>query len=789
MRPVNELIKEMTLLEKARLLGGKNVWETVDIPRLNIPSLFLADGPHGVRRQAGAGDHLGLNESLKATCFPTMAALACSFDEEIIEKTGRALGREAKAQGVHLLLGPGLNIKRHPFCGRNFEYASEDSYLSGKTAAAYVRGIQSEQTGACIKHFAANSQELGRMVTDSVVDEKTLRELYMTAFEIAVKEGKPQAVMSSYNRINGVYANEHRWLLTDVLRKEWGFDGIVVSDWGGSNDHCKGAEAGSNIEMPGAGLTSALDIVRAVREGRLSEQAIDDRVSEILHFIEKHVDGDGAAVSEREMSEDEIRAGREAACEAARASIVLLKNEADILPISKETKIALIGEFTLKPRFQGGGSSAVNARSAASLAQSAQKEMKDMTVCRGFSTRANISEKERKRLAGEAVEAAKKAQLVIFCFGLDDGSETEGLDRHTYSLPSVQTDLLKELYAVNPNIVGVLSGGSPVDLSCEKYMKALLHGYLSGEAGAQAMWEILTGACIPSGRLAETYPYQIASVPCHADYPSAGERVVYKEKLNVGYRYFAKHPGLVRYPFGYGLSYTAFDYSDMEVDDTGVSLTVTNTGKRAGGCVPQLYIGMNESAYERPDMELKGFRKIFLKPGESRRVRMEFDEYTFRVYDEKKSRWVVEAGTYDVMIGDNALDIRLSIPVEIGYCESAPHVKMPEGKKGKGEEASEKLHINSSLLSMEHAPCVTARLAGMILRRRLNRMKKTGKPDLNLLFQCYMPIRAIAKMTGGHVSMDMAYGLLDVINGEKGGFRRLIADWRRKRIEEKQAGL
>lgn len=786
---VKQIVSQLTLAEKARLLGGKNVWETVDIPRLSIPSLFLADGPHGVRKQAGAGDHLGLNASLPATCFPTMATLACSFDTQLVQQVGAALGKEAASLGVHLLLGPGLNIKRHPFCGRNFEYVSEDSYLSGKMAAAYVRGIQSAGTGACVKHFAANSQELGRMVTDSVPDERTLRELYLTGFEIAVREGKPQAVMSSYNRLGGVYANENPWLLMDVLRREWGFDGIVVSDWGGSNDHVRAVEAGSNLEMPGAGLASAIEIVEAVESGRLSARAVDARVEELLAFILSHTDADGAAKKDRELTGKQIKENRRIAARAAKESIVLLKNEGDILPLSKKEKVALIGEFALESRFQGGGSSAVHARHPESLALLAGQYMERVIVCRGFSMKERADAPRQKALREEALAAAREADVVIYCFGLDDGSESEGVDRTTYALPDIQTALLADICRVNSRVIGVLTGGSAVDLSVESHLQGLLHGYLGGEAGAEAMWDVLTGAYNPSGHLAETYPLHVESIPCHSSYPETGERIDYGEKMQVGYRYFCARPELVRFPFGFGLSYTSFAYADLQIFDDHLEFTVENTGQRAGACVPQLYVEKLASAYHRTAPELKGFAKVYLEPGEQKMIRMDFDRYTFRIFNADAHRWIVEEGAYTLRIGAYAGDERLAGQVLLDRYEDAavssfrPQTDPLEVLASRREGL---VHMNSPLIALKDARHPLARLAGRVLSARLRRMKRKKKADLNLLFQCYMPIRALAKMTGGRISMDMARALTAVINGVPGGLRALFTAWRKKRRAERE---
>lgn len=653
-----ELLSKLTLEEKAALLSGKTVWETRDIPRLRIPSIFLSDGPHGIRKQAGTGDHLGLNESLKATCFPTAATIANSWDEELGEEIGRALGEEAVSQNIHVLLGPGLNIKRSPLCGRNFEYFSEDPYFAGKMAAAYVRGIQSQGIYACPKHFAVNSQELRRMAMNAVIDERTLREIYLTGFEIAVKEGGAKAIMSAYNQINGEYANENRQLLVDILRNEWGFDGIVITDWGGSNDHVKGVKCQSNLEMPAPGLDSAREILYAVEDGKLTIEELDLCVDELLDAV-LTLSGEGQRESKMsgQTAGFDVTAHHELARRAAAESIVLLKNEDSFLPLKPKTKVALIGDFAIEPRYQGAGSSMVNPTRVDSMAELIQGyDLQLVGVKMGYSRTGEADAAMKK----EALDLAGRAEVVLYCFGLDEISESEGMDRNHMRVPQNQIELLEELVKVNPHIAGIMSAGSSVEMPWHYCCKAILHGYLCGQAGAGAMLDVLTGKVNPSGRLNETYPVKYEDTPAFRYFPSTERNSEYREGLFVGYRYYDTSGARFQYPFGYGLSYTEFTYSDLDVDESGVSFTLENTGAMDRAEVAQLYIGMPNGKVFRPKKELKGFRKIFLKKGEKKRIRIAFDDKSFRFWNVKTGQWETEGGESQIMIGACVADIRLT---------------------------------------------------------------------------------------------------------------------------------
>lgn len=772
---IKSLIKQMTLKEKASLLSGEDFWSSRAIQRLNIPAMAFADGPHGLRKQASEGDHLGLVEGVPATCFPTSATIANSWDVKICENIGQALGREASYNDVNIILGPGLNIKRSPLCGRNFEYFSEDPYLSGKLAAAYTRGIQSQGVGACLKHFAANNQEFLRMTNDSIVDNRSLHEIYLTGFEIAVKEGSPKAVMSSYNKINGVYAHENSYLLTDILVDAWGFNGIVVSDWGGSNDAVSSVKAGANIEMPSTGKDSIHQLVDAVEKGVLEEKIIDDRVEEFLGVLfDTTING---------KSDVDFDAHHKLAQKAAEASIVLLKNE-NILPLDQHSKVAIIGDFAKTPRYQGAGSSMVNPyRLDHTLEFVGQSEMNVVGYTEGFERNGGISGSK----LDEAIELAKKAEITILYIGLNEVDEVEGHDRLHMKLPDNQIKLIEEISRVNTKIVAVISSGSVIEMPWSEHCDAILHGYLSGQAGAQAILNILTGKVNPSGKLGESYPICYEDVPNRLYYPGSEKTSEYREGLYVGYRYYDKVKKDVLFPFGFGLSYTTFKYSDLFIASDHVKCKIANTGKIAGSEVVQMYIGKSQDRIHRPHKELKGFVKVHLQPGEVTEIEIPFDAYTFRYFDSAEEEFRVEDGIYNVFIASSSRHIELKGLTEIEG--TAPQMddresleKYFEGKicdislnefenlYGKSVPNSKwdktiPLELNDSLAQMVYAKSIMARMGIRILIGLRNRSVKKGKPDLNLFYLSNMPFRAIAKMSNGAFSIDMTKALLVIVNG------------------------
>ncbi|WP_263118119.1 glycoside hydrolase family 3 C-terminal domain-containing protein, partial [Cellulomonas sp. RIT-PI-Y] len=645
-------VDELTLLEKAALLTGATVFETHGVPRLGVRSLWLADGPHGVRKQLGAADHLGIAASQPATCFPTAAAVANSWDVELAERVGAALGAEAAAQGVDVLLGPGLNIKRSPVGGRNFEYFSEDPLLSGKLAAGYVRGIQSRGVAACPKHFAANSQELRRMVSDSVVDERTLREIYLSAFGIVVAEAGPRSIMSSYNRVNGVYAHEDRFLLTRVLREEWGFEGAVISDWGGSNDIVESVRAGGTVEMPAAGLDSVRQIVQAVRTGRLDEADVDARAAEMLRLIAESGEPGTAPVLDADAHHALAR-------EAASRSAVLLKNEA-VLPLAPGTRVAVIGDFALTPRFQGAGSSAVNPTRVDSVAELVGDSGLDaVAVLPGFRRDGQPDD----ALRDAAVRAAADAEVTLLFLGLPEVAESEGMDRTDLRLPDVQVELLTALAGAGAPVVVVLAAGGVVEMPWLGSARAVLHGYLSGQAGAGGLLDVLTGVVNPSGRLAETVPVALSDTPMAGRFPSTGRTAQYREGLYVGYRYFTTAGVPVAFPFGFGLSYTEFAVADLTATSEAATVTVTNTGDRAGAQVVQVYVRREGPGVHRPARTLAGFARVELDPGQSRTVRIPLA--SFRHWDTATGAWQVESGAWTVLAGSHVDDLPLSTTVQV----------------------------------------------------------------------------------------------------------------------------
>jgi beta-glucosidase len=784
-----ELISRMTLEEKAALLQGKTVWTTWDIPRLGLPSMTMADGPHGLRR-AKTDRQLTIRTSIPATCFPTAAAMANSWDPELAEEMGKALGLEAASLGVHVLLGPGLNIKRSPLCGRNFEYYSEDPYLAGKMAAAGIRGIQSRGVSACAKHFAVNSQELKRMSVDSVVDERTLREIYLTGFEIAVKEGSAKAIMSSYNPVNGTYANENALLLQRILRQEWGFDGYVVSDWGACNDPVAAIQNGSDLNMPAPGLGNAAYVVQQVREGALSEKDLDARLVELLPVIL------ATTSLHRDRPTYDQEAHHALAKKCAAGAIVLLENDG-ILPLAPDTAVAVIGEFARKPRYQGAGSSQVVPTRLDDLLTALGSDVK-ATYARGYRRGHN---KPEDKLIAEAVEIAGNAPVVLLCVGLEEISECESVERPSMDLPESQIALIQAVCKVNPNVVLVLSGGSPFRLPSLPY-RAVIHGYLGGQAGASAMADALLGKENPGGALSETWPFGLGDTPCHGNYPSEGPAAEYREGLYVGYRYYTTAKVPVRYPFGHGLSYTTFDYSDLEATNRQVSFTVTNTGSRDGSTVCQIYISCRLGKVFRPEKELKAFRRVYLKAGESQRVTVELDDKAFRYFNVKTNGWETETGHYQIALCSNAETELLKTTVRIlGTDAPLPYGALPGYESGKVSQVtdeefaallgrslpkagwSEQLQENDPLCRLCEAKTGAARLLGKFLRHKVRSSKKA---DMTWHAAYNLPIRGLPQYTGNRFTRHMVQDFLYWANGHFfGGLSRLIKGYFRGRKEAK----
>ena len=773
-----KLIRSLSLEQKCALLSGAETFKTRGFAAQGIPQMWLSDGPHGMRKQAGESDHLGLNPSVEATCFPTAASVAASWDPALGETIGRALGEEAAAQDVAVVLGPGLNIKRNPLCGRNFEYFSEDPYLAGKLAAGYVRGIQANGVAACPKHYAVNSQETRRMATDSIVDERTLREVYLTGFEIAVKEGAPRTIMSAYNKVNGEYANENTHLLQEVLRRDWNFTGAVVTDWGGSNDHALGVQRTSTLEMPAPGGDSIRELMKAVQSGKVAEADLDARLAELLPLVLET-----RAVLDAAPKSFDVEEHHALARKAAEESLVLLKNEDGLLPLAQGTKVALLGDFAATPRYQGAGSSMVNVTKLDTLQDAvAQSGLELVGYAQGFERYG----KPDAALHAAAVELAGKAEVVLLCLGLNEIQESEGLDRTPgqMKLAANQLKLLEAVSKVNPNVVVLLHCGSVVETPWLGQCKALVWAALGGQAGAGALADALTGKVNPSGKLAETWPVRYEDTPSKNFFCTEGRTVEYREGLYIGYRYYQSAGVPVAFPFGYGLSYTTFAYTDLKADAHSATLTVENTGKAAGCEIVQLYVEKADSTLPGPKRQLKGFARVSLAPGERKTVTIALDDKAFRYWNVKTDGWEVEGGSYTLLLGASCEDIRLRADVQVQgsgapdpYAGAAlPHYRAAQVQDLPAEEfaallgraipdGKPKIDRNLTFGELRYGRSPLGWLVAFILKKLLDASLQKGAPDLNILFIYNMPIRALAKMTSGMVSMGMVDGLVMELKG------------------------
>lgn len=804
-----KIIEQLTIKEKASLMSGKDFWQTQNIDNYDIKSMFLADGPHGMRKQAVAADHLGLNESLNATCFPTAASMANSWNPALGEALGKRLGREAVSQHVNVVLGPGTNVKRNPRCGRNFEYFSEDPILAGKMAASYIKGIQSNGIAACVKHFAANNQEHRRLSSDSVIDERTLREIYLPAFEIAVKEGKTKTIMSSYNKLNGVYANENEHLLRDILRDLWHFKGVIISDWGGNNDRVAALKAGSELEMPSTGGETNRDIVKAIEAGELDEKYLDEAVDRVLTLV-----FETSKVFEKDIESFDKDEHHNFAMKAAEESVVLLKNKQNILPLNAETKVAVIGEFAEKPRYQGAGSSVVNpTRLDSALDYMNESGITSIGYEQGFKRFG----KKSKRLINKAVTLAKQADVILLYLGLDEVTELEGRDKPDLKLPKNQLMLVDELAKLNKPIVVALSCGSVIEMDFVDKVDALVHGYLTGQAGAQAVLNVLTGKVNPSGKLAESYAYRYEDYATADNYPGRELTAEYREGLYVGYRYFDSANINVRYPFGYGLSYTTFAYSDLTVEETGVKFKIKNVGKVAGKEVAQLYVSLNKSNMYRPKKELKGFAKVDLNPGEEKTVDIAFDDMTFRYFNTITNKFETEAGTYQVYIGSSVVNLELTGEItkegttkkfptnDISSYQTAnvQHVSDEDFKALIGRDIpnthfefykKNRMHIgvNTTIEELRYARGWFGRFFAGAIRFIIWFMKFIGKRDVAAVLAMGMlqqPLRGISRMSGGMISWKQLHAMIDMFNGHffRGMRHFFKAGREKKRIKKMQS--
>lgn len=751
---IKALVSQMTLEEKAGLCSGLDFWHTKPVERLGVPSVMVSDGPHGLRKQDEKADHLGVNDSIKAVCMPAACATASSFDRDLMGRMGQAIGDSCQHEKLGVVLGPAVNIKRSPLCGRNFEYFSEDPYLAGEMSAAYINGVQSKNVGTSIKHFAANSQEHRRMSSSSNADERTLREIYFPAFEISVRKAQPWTVMCSYNRINGVYASENPWLLTDVLRKEWGFKGYVMSDWGAVSDRVAGVAAGLDLEMPSSGGINDRKIVAAVKSGELDEKIVDQACERILEINYRYLD------NARPETPWDQEADHQLSARIAEECMVLLKNDG-ILPLNKTDEVAFIGEFAAKPRFQGGGSSHINAFRTTSAVEAAQGL--PVTYVQGYSAARDMATDE---MIAEAVQAAKAAKVAVVFAGLPDTYESEGYDRTHMAMPACQNRLIEAVAGANPNTVVVLHNGSPVEMPWLGKVKAVLEAYLGGQAVGIATVRLLYGDANPCGHLAETFPVKLSDNPSYLYYGGEGDEADYREGVFVGYRYYDKKEMPVLFPFGFGLSYTTFACSNLRLSGAKITdqetltatVTVTNTGSRAGKTVVQLYVGDRESTVLRPIRELKGFEKVELQPGESGDVTFTLDKRAFAYWNAAIHDWHVETGAFTIEVGQSSRDIEVSGEVTVESTVALPRrytadsIFMDVMADPKAKEA-----LGPMLASIQKAFAPNADAS--------DTAQEAISADMGLAMMRYMPLRGLVSFSPDKVTDDTLKQLLDALNG------------------------
>jgi len=754
-KDINQILTRMTLEEKAEICSGVGWWHTQAYESLGIPAIMMSDGPHGLRKQREDEDHLGIRDSKEAICFPTGSALASSWDRELINKVGRALGEECQAEDISIILGPGVNIKRSPLCGRNFEYLSEDPYLASEIAVSYIKGVQSQGVGTSLKHFAVNNQEHRRMSTSAEVDERTLREIYLAAFEKPVKEAQPWTVMCSYNRVNGEYCSENKYLLTDILKEEWGHQGFVVSDWGAVNDRAAGIEAGMELEMPSSHGDGTKRILEAIENGELSEEKLDEAVDRILKIIFKAVENNKEDASYDKDAHHDLARSIAAEC------MILLKNEDEILPLNKESNIAIVGSLAKNPRYQGGGSSHINPTQIDNAYQELKKLLDDsaeLYYAEGY----HIDKDENDNtLIDDAVKAARNSDTTVIFAGLPDRYESEGYDRSTLAIPPNQQYLIEKIAQVQENVVVVLSNGSPIEMPWLDKVKGILEGYLAGQASGGAVADILLGEVNPSGKLAETFPVKLSDNPSYLNFPGEGDKVKYCEGIFVGYRYYDSKYIEPLFPFGYGLSYTEFEYSELTIDkdeitdqlNLTVSLKVKNTGNIKGKEIIQLYVRDTDSTVIKADKELKGFVKIELEPGQEKEVSFTLDKRSFAYYNTDIKDWYVESGEYQILVGSSSRDIKLEETVEV---EST--VKLPW-----------KVTVNTNVGDLMNNPVTKEIMDGVLAKFMENSPigadeSGTISEDMAMAMMKYMPLRTIALFGGENISRQMIEDLVDRLN-------------------------
>lgn len=808
-----ELLKQMTLEEKASLCSGLTFWQTKPIERLGVPSVMMTDGPHGLRKEKASAATNIMKDSYPATCFPPAATLASSWDVDLVREVGNAIADEAKEQGVTTVLGPGVNIKRSPLCGRNFEYYSEDPYLAGEMGAAWVRGVQEKGVGVSLKHYCANNQEHIRMTIDARVDERALREIYLPAFEKIVKQEQPTTVMCSYNKLNGTYLSDNKRLLTDILRDEFGFKGIVISDWGAVNDRVEGIRAGLDLEMPGNNGMNDYNIVQAVKDGKLDEADLDKVVLRMLKFAFE------CKAKEVKDHKADYDAHHNLVRKAAAQSAVLLKNDG-ALPLAEEESIAVIGALAKRLRFQGTGSSHIHPTKVVSFTDHLNSLNKEFAYADGYTFK---GEGYSKKLIEKAVETAKGKDKVIVFAGLPDSHENEGLDRKHINLPSSHNTLIEEILKVNPNVVVVLCNGSPVKISLwANKVRAILDVYLGGQAGGAATYDLLYGIENPSGKLAETFPFRNHDNIVSRYFPMGPRTVEYRESIYVGYRFFDAAEKPVQFPFGFGLSYTTFEYSDLKIskkqinegEKLSVSFKIKNTGKIAGAEIAQLYVADKESTLFRPRKELKGFKKVFLEAGESKTVELELDDRAFSYYNVSISDWHIESGDFDILIGASSKDIKLSATVNVvsknpdapipDYRECSPYYyNLSEREMPQKRIPHEQFEAIYGSPMIENTPFqkgeftinntveqIAVTSLGKFIFRLIFYGSKlvAGKSENKAMIQEAsrdMPLRSFSGFTGGLLSQTTVNGLVDMLNGKKGGWKKFKLGFKENRAKKK----
>lgn len=782
-----DLISQMTLKEKASLCSGKDFWHLKSIERLGLPEIMVCDGPHGLRKQNAENKKVGIGNSYPATCFPTAVTTACSWDRDLIYKMGQALAEECLQHGVSVLLGPGVNMKRSPLCGRNFEYFSEDPELAGEMGAAFIAGVQSKGIGTSLKHFAGNSQEMKRMTSNSIIDERALREIYLRAFEKAVKKSQPWTVMNAYNLLNGTYCSENDWLQNKVLRDEWGFKGAVVSDWGAVNDRVAGLNAGNDLEMPSSGGVNDAKIVEAVKCGVIDETTLDERVDKLIDIILK------GAANKKPGYKFDVKAHNLLSRQIAEQSMVLLKNDGNILPLKRVEGeyVAVIGAFADNPRYQGAGSSIINP----TMIDSGRRAFNNSPISVKFADGYDRSGKRKNEDAyiTEACNLAKNASKAVVFIGLTDDYESEGFDRSTMKLPDGHNRLVEAVSRVNDNVIVVLEGGSPVEMPWADDVKAILNAYLGGQSVAPAIVDVLTGKANPCGKLAETYPICLKDTPTSFRYPDSKEDVQYRESIFIGYRYYDKVERNVRFPFGFGLSYTSFEYSDIKLkkknlakgEGAKVTFTIKNTGDVAGSEIAQVYVAKPESKIFRAPKELKGFVKIHLEPGEEKKVSVELDDRAFAFWNTATEDWCVESGEYKILVGASSRDIRLEAAAKMKSEDDETIVDLREsagvyfdGDPARAREDDFKViyggefklapEITSDSLNNSIERSKDKGLAKFIYNTVDLAMKPKGGVGSSMITNTIMqtPIRNYVSMSNGLFTEDMADGLLKVFEGK-----------------------